>query len=88
MCLFGSHRPRVTCLLALLGTAAVPARAGDDRHALVDLRTRYLLRFTPGNGKPGWRPIRVRLRRGEGEGPGPTRATGYRHPVPEAVARR
>jgi uncharacterized protein YegL len=32
-----------------------------------ELRTRYLLRFTPGEGKPGWREIKVRLRRGEGE---------------------
>ena len=32
-----------------------------------ELRTRYLLRFTPADGKPGWRPIRVQLRRGEGE---------------------
>jgi VWFA-related protein len=32
-----------------------------------ELRTRYLLRFTPGDGKPGWRPIRVRLRRDQGE---------------------
>jgi tight adherence protein B len=52
-----------------------------------ELRTRYLLRFTPGDGKPGWRSIRVRLRRGEGD----VRARpGYwlSAPVKEPVARR
>jgi VWFA-related protein len=52
-----------------------------------ELRTRYLLRFTPGEGKPGWRPIRVRLRRGDGE---VRTRPGYWRPAPagEPVSRR
>ncbi len=60
-----------------------PGLQAAFERVLQELRSRYLLRVTPRNGKPGWHPIRVRLRREDAQ----VRArAGYWRPVPRRSA--
>ncbi len=63
---------RLLADLATITGGRCIADEGSDLQAsfvgvLHELRTRYLLRVSPGNSRPGWHEIKVRLRRGEAD---------------------
>ncbi len=78
----GAGAPALCALTALTGGRCVaddgPGLQGAFERVLAELRSRYLLRVTPRDGKPGWHPVQVRLQRSDLQ----VRArTGYWRPV-------